>query len=481
MSRKTINGILLVYDYSYPIASNVLEHVNSFKGHSRFKVWAVNAELGFPEALREYEFQVIVLHYSLFGWLPFCLSKEFLEYLGGSGNSYKIAFFQDEYRYWPERSDLLNRYKVDCVYTCIEPAYYQDTYQRYTNVPRLITYIPGYVSDDMVKWARELTKPDGQRTIDMGYRGRQPYHYMGKAAREKHEIGTRFLELASGLGLKMDIASEEHKRIYGRQWLEFLANCRATLGVEAGVSIFDIDNVIMPQYQQMVAEKPDISFEEVYDKLLFQYDGKGIYYRTISPRAFEAAAVRSCQILFEGKYSEILEPMVHYIPLQKDFSNFDEVIAMYRDESFRRQLTDNAHRDLIASGKYSYQRFIKRFDHECLDADLKEQIEIEEFQKIDNLLRESENAQLKKLLQAKYNELQDVFCKHVQLQSQYMDQQKELQDVLSKYVNLHSQYMEQQKALNKRDPVYLLKMVLKRALGKSKDKLNHLLSKYGLL
>jgi len=70
----------------------------------------------------------------------------------------------------------------------------------------------------------------------------------------------------------------------------------------------------------------------------------------MSPRVFEAAAVRSCQILFEGRYSGILEPMVHYIPLKKDFSNFEEVLRRYRDESIRRELTENAHRDLIASG-----------------------------------------------------------------------------------------------------------------------------------
>ena len=51
-----------------------------------------------------------------------------------------------------------------------------------------------------------------------------------------------------------------------------------------------------------------------------------VYYRTISPRHFEAAAFRICQVLFEGRYSGVLEPMVHYIPLKKDFSNIDEVI-----------------------------------------------------------------------------------------------------------------------------------------------------------
>ena len=45
--------------------------------------------------------------------------------------------------------------------------------------------------------------------------------------------------------------------------------------------------------------------------------------------------------------------MVHYIPLAKDFSNLDEVLGRVRDADLRRELTENAHRDLIASGRYS--------------------------------------------------------------------------------------------------------------------------------
>jgi len=459
--RKSINGILIIYHhYLGPYASMIKDLVSAFENHSRFKVWAVNVELGFPKALRDYEFGVIVLHYSLFGWLPFFLSEEFLGYLGESGSSYKVAFFQDEYRYWPERSELLNRYKVDCVYTCIEPSYFKDTYERYTKVPRLLNYIPGYVSDEMVKWAGEVSKRDGSRGIDIGYRGRQSYHYMGRAAREKHEIGSRFLELASGLGLRMDISSEEQKRIYGKQWLEFLGNCRATLGVEAGVSIFDIDNVIIPQYQRMVAEKPEMDFEEVYEKLLCRYDGKGIYYRTISPRAFEAAAVRTCQILFEGRYSGILKPMVHYIPLKKDFSNFDDVIRMYRDESFRRELTENAYRDLIASGEYSYRQFIKRFEKECLNGDTKRAMGPEEDQRIDYLIVGSENAQLKRLLEAQIFELQDILSKYINLQSQYMEQQRRFQDELQRI-----------------SPAHLMKIWLSRLLGRSDNRIHRFVRK----
>jgi hypothetical protein len=56
--------------------------------------------------------------------------------------------------------------------------------------------------------------------------------------------------------------------------------------------------------------------------------------------------------------------MRHYIPLKKDFSNFDEVLRMFRDEACRREITQRARRDLIDSGKYSYRSFIRSFDEE---------------------------------------------------------------------------------------------------------------------
>ena len=59
--------------------------------------------------------------------------------------------------------------------------------------------------------------------------------------------------------------------------------------------------------------------------------------RTISPRHFEAAAFRVCQVLFEGRYAGVMEPMRHYIPLRKDFSNFDEVCGCCATPALRRE------------------------------------------------------------------------------------------------------------------------------------------------
>ena len=87
-----------------------------------------------------------------------------------------------------------------------------------------------------------------------------------------------------------------------------------------------------------------------------------IPYRTISPRHFEAAAFRVVQILFEGDYNGILKPWVHYLPLKKDFSNFDGVMAAFGNSALRETIANRAYDDLIASGLWTYERFVTGFD-----------------------------------------------------------------------------------------------------------------------
>jgi hypothetical protein len=82
----------------------------------------------------------------------------------------------------------------------------------------------------------------------------------------------------------------------------------------------------------------------------------------VSPRVFEAVAVRTALVLFEGKYSGVVEPDTHFIPLRKDFGNIDEVLAKVQDDSYLEALTARAHRDVIGSGNYSYRTFVGAFD-----------------------------------------------------------------------------------------------------------------------
>jgi hypothetical protein len=406
---ELVHGVLLLYhDRLSPDASTVLEHVRSFK-LSQFHVSTVNTFWGFPKALASLRFDVLVLHYSLFGVANYCLDDQFLDYLDRSASSYKIAFFQDEYQFCQQRFAFIDRYKIESVYTLLEPRYFKDVYLKYTNVSQVTNNIPGYVSDNLIAVSGRMFLPDEKRSIDIGYRGRKLPHYMGRGAREKYDIAIAFTERAKDLGFKLDIQAHEHGRLYGSHWQKFMANCRATLGVEAGVSIYDLDyeaystycRAVLGQdaeppgpkwYSQFVrlaAKEEAIDAGELADKLLAKWENN-IPYRTISPRHFEAAAFRTCQILFEGNYSGIMQPFKHYIPLKKDFSNFDEVISIFKNKRERQEITENAYSDLIASKQYSYKVFIAKVDAELIKRGLRPQLSRTQRLRIDVALYQEE-------------------------------------------------------------------------------------------
>jgi len=360
-ARLDVDGILVLYHFIPPYAETVVEHATAFERHSRFPVWNLNTAERFPSALNGLRFRVVVLHYSLFGSAEYQLSAAFLEYLHQNPDSLRVAFFQDEHAHTGQRFAFITEYAIDWVYTLLKPDDAQRVYGQRTHRPRLFSTIPGFVGDAVLHRAAQYARPEAERGIDIGYRARALPFYMGRGAREKSEIGRQFAERATGLGLALDIATDEADRLYGDAWYRFLGSCRAVLGVEAGVSIFDIDDQVRPAMEAFLARHPSASFEDVEAHVLDPWEDN-IPYRTISPRHFEAAAFDTCQILFEGSYSGILEAGTHYIPLRKDFSNLDDVIRTFRDADQRARIVAAARRDLIESGRYGYAQFIRSFD-----------------------------------------------------------------------------------------------------------------------
>src|SRR4051794_4838077 len=95
--KLAVDGVLVVYHRpdgaGVKDASTVREHLHSIGRHSRWRVWEVNTEFGFPSGLTDMEFETIVLHYSVFGMGDYALDEAWLDYLD-STSAYKIAFFQ---------------------------------------------------------------------------------------------------------------------------------------------------------------------------------------------------------------------------------------------------------------------------------------------------------------------------------------------------------------------------------------------------
>lgn len=352
------SAMLIVYHRSLKgDASTIMEHVDAIGDSVGCSTWKINMELGFPRACTRLQFPIIVLHYSLFGAYPFQIDRNLREFLSRNTASIKVAFFQDEYQHCQARFNFINNSGINAVFTLVDPCYWDQTYCRYTQVKTIRHCIPGYVSPRMLQSAERFSLPPPERTIDVAYRGRKLPAYMGRGALEKHNIATDFLRLAAGTALRHDVAADEPSRLYGDAWPRFLGRAKCVLGVEAGVSLFDIDGSIFRQWQ--VAQRDQQCDATFLDRETVKLAENRLPYRTISPRHFEAAAFRCGQVLFPGRYSGIMKPHVHYFPLERDWGNWNDVHEFVANADRHRAMAERAYRDLIASGTYTYANFVK--------------------------------------------------------------------------------------------------------------------------
>lgn len=376
--------ILLLYHH--PLSANaptIMEHVRSFEKYSQFSIVEVNVSQGFPSHLKKVDFSAIVIHYSVFGSMPFSLANKFKRYISSS-EAKKIYFFQDEMQHVQERFNALNDLGVDAIFTLLHEGNFNH-YLKNTPTKKMVHTLTGYVSDDLIDKSSKYHVPFADRTIDVGYRARKLGYHFGRGAREKSEIAERFLEAVQMRCLKLDISTSEEDRIYGDDWYRFVANCKFMLGVMAGTSIFDFTGEVKRKSDEYLTRYPDASFAQVQEAVLLPYEGN-LNYRTISPRLFECAALRVCMVLYRDDYQGILKAGVHYIPLEKDFSNIDVVLRQMRDRSLVDRVIENAYQDLIASGQWHYREFIQQFDQVLIDLGCLPAITLEDRKLVESLI-----------------------------------------------------------------------------------------------
>jgi hypothetical protein len=249
---------------------------------------------------------------------------------------------------------------IDVLYSVAPPSAFDAIYGERLPQTEILPTLTGYVPASLVGRA---TTPLEARPVDVGYRGRSLPYWTGRLGYEKVEIGRAFAARCETLGLRCDIDWREGGRLYGDSWNRFLSACRATLASESGSSLVDFDGSIEAAVRTYLLEHPSADYLEVERAVLDRLP-PGPAVNAASPRLFEAAALRTALVCFPGEYSGVVRPWEHYIPLEKDFSNVEDVAAHIRDDAFVAELTDRAYDDLIASAKYSDRTFVERFDEE---------------------------------------------------------------------------------------------------------------------
>ena len=130
---------------------------------------------------------------------------------------------------------------------------------------------------------------------------------------------------------------------------------------EGGASIFDFDGRIEQATDEYLRLHPEAGYDEVVENVLAPFEGN-VVHRAFTPRLLEAIALRTALVLFPGEYAGIIKPWRHYVPLNRDFSNSEEVATALRDDRLLQEMVDRAYHEIACSPEFSYSRFVSRFD-----------------------------------------------------------------------------------------------------------------------
>jgi hypothetical protein len=355
--RLVLKNILFCYSRLPGFTNAVHDYVRAFGQHSRHRIHYYDMDSG-PISFALEPFDAIIFNYCF--WARCLAVTPDFRARVAAFPGLKVAIFQDEYDcfLWHERTVVA--LCIQTIITCVPQAHWRDVFrgQGFDKV-RFINALTGYVPDALLDLP--VPAPMAQRPWVVGYRGRPVPFVYGRLTQEKLWIGQRMRQVCAERGIAADIAVSEEARIYGASWPAFIGSCRTVLGTESGSNVFDFDGTLKPAVQAYLQQHPDADFETVHQRFLRDYDGK-IRMNQISPRVFEAIALRTGLILFEGHYSGVIRPWEHFIPLRKDFANVDEVLAAAQDIAGLEAMTRRAYDEVIASGRYHYRSFIAQVD-----------------------------------------------------------------------------------------------------------------------
>lgn len=239
--------------------------------------------------------------------------------------------------------------------------------------------------------AYQPVKSQNGRSLDVGARAVKYLPHLGDD--DRNRLLQWFADHGPERGLNVDVSDT---RLDRRGWADYLNNCRATVATEAGSWFLERDDTTVNEVREYVLSKPSNGFvlkndsilrrlghrlpwwtrsiarralrngpvrhealvneqldhNEIFEKFFAGRPRPAHYSKCISSRHFDAAGTKTCQIMFRGRFNDILRADEHYLALESDFSNIDAVLDAFRDSTNRQKIADAAF-DLVMS-KHTY-------------------------------------------------------------------------------------------------------------------------------
>jgi spore maturation protein CgeB len=234
--------------------------------------------------------------------------------------------------------------------------------------------------------------PQGDRLVDIGARSWRYLAYLGDD--DRNRIYDYFASRRFEPSVTLDFSTEQ--RFDREGWAAFLNRCKATVATEAGSWYLDRndatvmairDYVVRSRHKFMLrADSPlsrlarrlpygaktalrrvlrngfvgyeafdaeQLDFAEIHRQFFAGRRKAPVYSKCVSSRHFDAIGCKTLQIMFPGRYGDILRAGEHYLALNQDFSNVGEVLDQLRSVSARERIINRAYEHVVANHTYT--------------------------------------------------------------------------------------------------------------------------------
>ena len=281
--------------------------------------------------LNPFYYDIIVYGYSCQSFLS-GYSFKFLKYTTKFSRATIIGFLENEFRDIASSVDFFESLNVNIIVSQLPQ---NEVDKLYLNVNKKIVSSPHGMSDrNLIKTINHTS-----RTIDIGNRSYPYAYYTGNIGR----IVTipKFITRVEKQKLNVDFSQKITERLQTQDWFNFLKKCRSTISCESGSFYLQWNDNIRNKVNNIMKKRPKTSFNFIKNNIL-KKSKNYINGNIISARHFDAISTGTCNILVEGTYNNILVPDTHYIKLNKNLSNYNDVIEKISDKKETERIAKKA-------------------------------------------------------------------------------------------------------------------------------------------
>lgn len=218
--------------------------------------------------------------------------------------------------------------------------------------------LTGYFEPAKVAERQARSIPFRDRPIDIGQRVRKLPPQFGEIGIRKFEIAERVSEEARKRGLVVDFSPRPEDVMLGEAWFDFLGQTKFTVSCRGGSSIVDRHARIFYGLMNLKKIFPDMDDERAFAISSWPKVITGSF-DAVSPRLFDAAMMGVCQILLVDDYMGMV-PWEHYIPLERDYSNLDEVFEAMQTPGLAEKIAQNSADFLLDVRRFSYASIVNQ-------------------------------------------------------------------------------------------------------------------------